>query len=145
MINRPVDRRRYWAGRCGGARVAPTLEGLVTGPSAALRVSEVATLRSARFTAVPPIRTPALDALAAVATWVEPTYDFWVDLVEGRIDVLLSQGGEVWDHDAEVVILEAAGGVFRDPRGGRRLDLRGGTYVNGALAAEVAALLDRST
>lgn len=143
VINHPVDRRRYWATRGAGARAATTTNGIVVGPERNVQVSEVATLEEARFTAVPPMETPALDALRSVAIWVDPTYDFWVDVVEGRLDVLLSQGGEVWDHAAEVVIFEEAGGCFRDPEGGRRLDLRGGTYTNGALATAVGALLGR--
>ena len=143
VVNHPVDRRRYWADRAGGAHAAATQDGVVVGASRRVRVSATARLEDVRFTAVPPVPTPALEALRAVATWVDPTYDFWVDLVEGRLDVLLSQGGGVWDHAAQVVILEAAGGVFHDPHGGRRLDLRGGTYTNGGVAGEVGALLGR--
>lgn len=140
VINHPVDGRRFWATRGAGARAATTDDGIVVGPERDVRVSEVKTLADARFTAVPPIETPALDTLRSVATWVEPTYDFWVDVAEGRLDVLLSQGGEVWDHAAEVIIFEEAGGCFRDPQGGHRLDLRGGTYTNRALADEVSLL-----
>lgn len=143
VINHPVDRRRYWASRGAGARRAATDNGVVLGPSRDVQVSDVASLQDARFTAVPPNETPALEALRAVATWVDPTYDFWVDVAEGRLDILLSQGGEVWDHAAEVVIFEEAGGCFRDPQGGHRLDLRGGIYANGTLAAELGDLLGR--
>ena len=143
VINHPIDRRRYWATRGAGARGAATENGVVVGSDRDVRVSAVARLDDARFTAVPSIETPALQALRAVATWVEPTWDFLVDLAEGRLDVLLTQNGEVWDHAAQVVIVEEAGGCFHDPEGGHRLDLRGGTYTNGVLAAEVGALLGR--
>jgi len=41
-----------------------------------------------------------------------------------------------------VVLVEEAGGRFRDPAGGRRLDLHGGIYTNGRIDAELQALLD---
>lgn len=100
-------------------------------------------LHEARFMAWPPLSTDDEATLGEVVAEVEPSIDFLADLLEGRIDILLSQGGEVWDHAAEVVIVEAAGGRFRDPVGGRRLDLRGGTYTNAALEGEVGALLRR--
>jgi len=55
----------------------------------------------------------------------------------------LKVDGSLWDHASEVLILEEAGGRFRDPTGGRRLDLRGGTYTNGKLDAQVGAVLGR--
>jgi histidinol-phosphatase len=143
VINQPHDQRRYWAVRGGGTRAALTERGLPVASERPVRVSEVSALADARFTAVEPIDTPALQALRRTATWQEPTPDFLIDLLEGRIDVLLSQGGAIWDHAAEVVIVEEAGGRFHDPAGGHRLDLHGGTYTNSALAAQVGALLSR--
>ena len=143
VINRPVDGQRYSATEGAGTRASATERGLVVGPERTPRVSSVAKLDDVRFTAIPPIDTPALATLRSVCTWVEPTYDFMIDLVEGRIDVLLSQGGEVWDHAAEVIILEEADGRFHDPLGGRRLDLHGGTYTNGAVDAAIGSLLQR--
>ena len=49
----------------------------------------------------------------------------------------------MWDHAAEVIIAEEAGGRFHDPAGGRRLDLHGGTYTNGVLDTAIGALLER--
>jgi hypothetical protein len=83
-----------------------------------------------------------LDA-AALATPVPSSPDFLVDLLEGRIDVLLSQGGEVWDHAAEVAVVEAAGGRFRDPRGGHQLDLGLSTPKDGVSNVPYGGLRSR--
>lgn len=143
VINHPQDQRRYWGVRGERARCATTSGGLISGPERTPAVSRVAKLSQARFMALPLVASPDLDRLAEVSTQVPTTMDFFVDLVEGDVDILLSQGGEVWDHAAEVVIVEAAGGRFRDPLGGKRLDLRGGTYTNEALEQPVGALLQR--
>jgi histidinol-phosphatase len=144
LVDHPVDRHRYhWVAGGGPTRATDTADGARSGTERAVRVSDVDRLEDARFMAWPRRETPALHALRAVATEVEPTMDFLVDLLEGRIDVLVSQGGDTWDHAAEVAVVEGAGGRFRDPRGGRRLDLRGGTYTNAALEGPVGALLGR--
>jgi histidinol-phosphatase len=142
VINHPADGRRYWATKGNGTTAASTVEGLVVGDERRVQVSSTAALEMARFTAWPPLETPRVLALRQVSEWVEPSLEFLVDLLEGRIDVLVSQGGEVWDHAAEVVIVEEAGGKFRDPEGGRRLDLRGGLYTNRAIDAELLMLLE---
>ncbi len=141
VINHPHDGRRYWGTPVDGARCAPTTQGHVSGPERVPVVSKVAELSEARFMTLPAIASPELDLLAGVATQVPTTMDFFVDLVEGRIDILFCRGGEIWDHAAEVAIVEAAGGRFRDPLGGRRLDLRGGCYSNAALEEPVQSLL----
>lgn len=143
VINHPQDRRRHWGVRGDGAWSATTTDGIVAGEPREVRLSAVDRLVDARYMAWPPLQTNAEATLADVATAVEPSIDFLADLLEGRIDVLLSQGGEVWDHAAEVAVVEAAGGRFRDPVGGHRLDLRGGTYTNAALEGEVGAVLGR--
>lgn len=143
VVNHPQDRRRYWGVRGVGAWSATTADGIVAGVPVDVRLSAVTRMADARFMAWPSLLSDAEATLAAVATAVEPSIDFLADLLEGRIDVLLSQGGEIWDHAAEVAIVEAAGGRFRDPVGGHRLDLRGGTYTNAALEGEVGAVLGR--
>lgn len=143
VINHPLDCRRYWGVRDDGAWSATTTDGIVAGQPQEVRLAGVGRLVDARYMAWPPLKSQAEATLADVATAVEPSVDFLADLLEGRIDVLLSQGGEVWDHAAEVAVVEAAGGRFRDPVGGHRLDLRGGTYTNAALEGEVGAVLGR--
>lgn len=143
VINHPLDARRYWGVSGGGAVRAAATAGIVSDNEEPISVSRISRLRDARFMAWPPLNTDDEVTLRAIATEVEPSMDFLADLLEGRIDVLLSQGGEVWDHAAEVAIVEAAGGRFRDPVGGRRLDLRGGTYTNAALEREVGTVLQR--
>lgn len=144
MINQPVDRRRYWATRGHGTRTAPTDDsGLVDGEARTVKVSTTAELADARFMALVPAPEGVPVSLRETAQQMETTADFIIDLIEGRVDLLYCQGGEVWDHAAEVILVEEAGGRYRDSEGGRRLDLRGGTYCNGALDTELGALLGR--
>lgn len=133
--------RRYWATRGSGAwRARLTRDGW--GPATPVQLSDVRTLAEARVTVWQPSASPAAFALrAAAGRWVPPDPAFFPRLLEGRVDVLLSIGGEVWDHAAEVAIVEEAGGRFEDPRGGHRLDLHGGLYTNGRLHEEAAALV----
>lgn len=143
LINQPADRRRYWTGSDHRALAAVTEAGRVVGEVWEPTVSTCDDLRAARFMALPPTPTEDLERLRAVATQVPNSPDFFTDMTEGRLDFLFSQGGAIWDHAAEVAIVEAAGGRFRDPRGGRRLDLRGGTYSNAALDQQIGQLLGR--
>ena len=143
VIGIPADGVRYWARNGNGTLAASTVDGLVVGPERPVRVSSSADLGAAVFTAVPPTPGPALETLVAASLWVACTRSFFVDLLEGRIDYFLSQGGEVWDHAAEVILLEEAGGRFRDPAGGRRLDMRGGVYSNGHLDEAIGSALGR--
>lgn len=102
VINHPQGRRRYWGVRGDGARSATTIDGIVPGEPREVPLSAVDRLVDARYMAWPPLQTNAEAILADVATAVEASIDFLADLLEGRIDVLLSQGGEVWDLAAEI-------------------------------------------
>ena len=114
VINHPHDRRRYWGARGERARCAPTSGGRVSGPERTPVVSSTSELSAARFMALPSVPSPALDRLAAASTLVPTTMDFFVDLVEGDIVILLSQGGEIWDHAAGSFVVEQAGGRVTD-------------------------------
>jgi histidinol-phosphatase len=141
LIDRPASGTRYWATKGQGAfviQVGPTLERSL---ARRLSVSSHADLATARFSVVPDRETEALAALRSACRPIALSPDFIVDIVEGRLDVLLCQWGDIWDHAPQVIIVEEAGGTFCDPAGGRRLDLRGGVYTNAALAAHVRTVL----
>lgn len=129
VVGFPADGFRYWAQRDSGTLAGATIDGVRDGPERAVRIDATSVLSDPRCTATPATPGPALDLLLATGRWIEPDRYILVGLLEGRIDVFLSQGGEVWDHAANVIVFEEAGGTFRDPVGGHRLDLRGGTYA----------------
>ena len=58
----------------------------------------------------------------AVTTWTDADMNDILDVAEGRCDAVLSAPGEIWDHAPNQLLVEEAGGRFRDARGGRRLD-----------------------
>ncbi|CAN5817669.1 histidinol-phosphatase [soil metagenome] len=140
LINHIADGRRYWATRGGGAWSADLADGELA-HQRPLQVSSVTDLKDARVTAWPPVDTPAVRRLRTVGTWIEPDSYFLRRLIEGEVDVLLTTGGQVWDHAAQVIVVEEAGGRFQDPEGGRRLDLKGGLYTNGHLHDAVVTFL----
>jgi fructose-1,6-bisphosphatase/inositol monophosphatase family enzyme len=61
-------------------------------------------------------------------------------LLGGELDLLVVRHGDIWDHAPAVLLTLEAGGGFRDPEGGTRLDLRGGFYTNGVIDQELAKL-----
>lgn len=101
VVNHPQDRRRYWGVRGVGAWSVTQL----TASSQACRWTSASQRshgwRTPVFMAWPSLLSDAEATLAAVATAVEPSIDFLADLLEARLDVLLSQGGEIWDYAAE--------------------------------------------
>jgi histidinol-phosphatase len=130
VITRPAEGSSWWASRGGGAWAS-------TGDQ--LQVSDTATLRDAKVAGYVPPGSVWKDRVAEIARWVDTPSPI-LELIEGRVDAVLSEGGFEWDHAPAVVLLEEAGGRFTDPRGGRRIDLRGGLYTNGHLDDQLLAL-----
>ncbi|MEY2472296.1 MAG: histidinol-phosphatase [Actinomycetota bacterium] len=145
LVDCPAMARRYWATRGGEAFSARTV-GTRLADQQSLSVSAITTLSSARFSANAVVlandsRNATL--LAAQSTWTEKTTHYVLDLVEGRVDVvLLEDYGDSWDHAAWVVIAEEAGGVFFDLDGGRSIETRHAVYTTSHLEAAVRAVLD---
>lgn len=129
VITRPVTGQSWWAARGSGAWGSPARR---------LAVSPTASLAAARVGGYvrPDSRWRA--TVTAAATWVDRASPI-LDLLEGDLDAVLSEGGYAWDHAPAVVLLAEAGGRFTDPAGGRRIDLRGGLYTNGHLHDALAA------
>ncbi len=136
VITRPVERRRWWASRGGGAFTA-----IDDARPTRLRTSPVGALTRARITLWPPEPSPLLNALQAVGVFVPPDWSLLGRFLAGEVDAIIARTGSIWDHAPAVVLAEEAGGRFRDHRGGRRLDLRGGIYTNGRIDAALDNLL----
>lgn len=135
VITRPVEDRSWWAAKGAGAWASPGRR---------LSVSVTASLPAARVGGYMRPGSPWQAAVTASATWVDSTSPI-LDLIEGDLDAVLSEGGCAWDHAPGVILLSEAGGRFSDLRGGRRIDLRGGLYTNGHLHDLVAATADRAS
>lgn len=145
IITRPVHRRKWWAKRGEGA-----FESVLGHPDVALAVSSVDTLAHARVTAHPNAANPVVTVLRGAGIWTEAEtpmtgwHRYWGcmgGLLHGELEAVIAASGGPWDHAPAVVIVEEAGGRFRDPAGGHRIDLGGGTYSNGRIDDELEALL----
>lgn len=128
LITRPALKQRWWAIRKGGGfhndgTKAPTV----------LATSKVDRLDEARVTMWPPRPGALLNRLQSLDGWTEPDWTTVPRLLRGELDVLITAGGGPWDHAPVVVLTEEAGGSFWDHDGGRRLDLGGGVFSNGAI------------
>ncbi|HUF99822.1 MAG TPA: inositol monophosphatase family protein [Ilumatobacter sp.] len=75
---------------------------------------------------------------------VEPAYDDYLDVIEGRLEALIFPCPGVafaWDHAPSVILIAEAGGRFRDPSGGARTDAGSGLFTNGLVDAELDAAI----
>lgn len=131
VITRPLDGAVWHAVRGGGAMAGDR----------PVRVSDAASLGAARVSAWQPVACPEVDVLRELPGWVEPDANAFLRVIEGQLDVVVSLGGFVWDHAPTVLLLEEAGGVYRDRKGGRRLDVQGGVYANAHLCDVAGRLI----
>jgi histidinol-phosphatase len=83
-------------------------------------------------------------ALAKHMTWVEDDYSIFEELLRGKVDAVIDDGGQPWDIAPRVALIAEAGGVFRDPHGGSRIDLGGGLYTTRQLEPLLSRLLTGS-
>ena len=127
VITRPAERRSWWAAKGQGAW---------TSSGTRVRVSTTALLDDATVSGYTVPESAWQTAISTVATWVDADSPI-LELIEGRVDAVISEGGFEWDHAPAVILLREAGGRFTDPDGGRRIDLRGGLYSNGHLHDQV--------
>jgi histidinol-phosphatase len=127
VISRPTLGRSWWASKGGGAW---------SSEGHRLEVTATSSLADARLAGyvLPGSRWRA--EVARKGTWLHSASPI-LDLIEGRLDAILSEGGFEWDHAPAVVLIREAGGRFTDLEGGERIDLRGGLYSNGCLDDEI--------
>jgi histidinol-phosphatase len=128
IITRPTEWRRWWALRGHGAFESTSGEPLAS--ARRLAVSRTASLRDARVGGLVEPGSSAAAAIARRARWIEHGVSAIAALLDGALDAVLDEGGDVWDQAPAALLVTEAGGVFRDPRGGSRLDLSWGLYSN---------------
>jgi histidinol-phosphatase len=129
LISRPAERRSWWATKDGGAW---------SSDGRRLQVTTTPALDGARVAGYVVRGSPWGAAVSARATWVDSQSPI-LELLEGRVDAVLSEGGFEWDHAPAVVLVHEAGGRFTDPEGGSGIALRGGLYSNGRFDGELWA------
>jgi histidinol-phosphatase len=141
VITRPVLGAHWWAARGRGAHrvdAASPTEGT------RLRVSDCTELAQSRVSvwAQP---NPLTERMRQRALWVEPHIDNLLGLIEGHVEAVVDAIGEPWDHAPRVILVTEAGGTFRDPDGGRRLDMRLGIYSNGHIDEQLDRVVAGAT
>jgi histidinol-phosphatase len=156
MVSSPVAGFRWYASRGDGAwklTVEPT-DGLVTSFEGAvperLYCSSVGVYDTATVTAVPPAgfllgwRSPMAAGLQrGVASRAASFAYYGTAVAEGALDAVVIMNGGPWDFAANSLIVEEAGGSWRDLWGGRRIDTSTMVFTNGHLTDDVLALAAR--
>jgi histidinol-phosphatase len=130
VITRPTEGRSWWAAMGQGAW---------TSSGTRLHVSTTEVLDGATVSGYTDPESLWQMATSAVATWMDSDSPI-LELIEGRVDAVISDGGFEWDHAPAAILLSEAGGRFTDLEGGTRIDLRGGLYSNGHLHDQVLRL-----
>jgi histidinol-phosphatase len=127
VITRPAEHRSWWAA---------TGQGAWASSGTRLHVSTTEVLDGAIVSGYTVPKSRWQMEVSRVANWVDADSPI-LELIEGRVDAVLSEGGFEWDHAPAVILLHEAGGRFTDPNGGTRIDFRGGLYSNGHLHDQV--------
>jgi histidinol-phosphatase len=139
VITRPGVKRRWWAVRGFGAYTSGGDAPLAT--DRPLRVSDQRGLDQARVGGYVPSGSDSHVTLSTRMTWVTDPVSIFAAMLEGSVDAMIDDGGQVWDVAPRKLLVTEAGGGFRDPHGGGRLDLGGGLYTNGHLEKAVTDVL----
>lgn len=135
VVTRPLLDTRWWATLGGGAFRS---EG--AGRAHRLVVSDRADLATAR------IRLWNDDAeqaarIRGATEWADADMNDILGVAEGRCDAVIGAPGEIWDHAPVQLLVEEAGGRFRDHQGGHRIGVGRADFSNGVIDAELDALL----
>ncbi len=130
VITRPIYGQRYFSTRGGGAFRFDAGSGDTT----QLRVSTTSELSKSRVCVWSHQPAETLQAWASGFVLVRPSsLDNILEVAEGGLDAVIESAGKIWDHAPAMLLVTEAGGAFRDPRGGRRLDLGASRYTNGLI------------
>jgi histidinol-phosphatase len=135
VVTRPMLDARWWATRGGGA-----FRSVGDGSPERLAVSTRTELATAQ------IRLWNDDAehaawIRSATVWTDADMNDILGVAEGRCDAVIGSPGEIWDHAPTRLLVEEAGGRFRDDRGGDRIDGGRGHFTNGVIDAALDALL----
>jgi len=135
VFTRPTESARWWAVSGGGAFVT------AGDGSRRLRISQATSLERARVGGLVEPASRAAASLARQARWVSDDVSIIGALLDARVDAVLDEGGAPWDLAPAALLVTEAGGVFRDPHGGERIDLAWGLFTNARLEPQVRAAI----
>ncbi|MFI9306711.1 inositol monophosphatase family protein [Streptomyces triculaminicus] len=139
VISRPTEGRRWWARHGFGAYASPSARPLST--TQRLRIPRAAlTLEQARVGGFLFPGSP-VGAVQERMRWTESSLCLVGDLLEGRVDAVIDEGGHVWDRAPAALLVREAGGHLDDLRGGSRLDGPWLVYAGSGVARELTGLL----
>jgi histidinol-phosphatase len=135
VITRPMLDARWWATLGGGAYRSDG-----GNPPQRLAVSTRAELATAQ------IRLWNDDAdhatrIRGATVWTDADMNDILGVAEGRCDAVVGSPGEIWDHAPNQLLVEEAGGRFRDHQGGHRIDIGRAHFSNGVIDGALAELL----
>ncbi|MFD3759342.1 inositol monophosphatase family protein [Streptomyces sp. NPDC058622] len=139
VLSRPTERRRWWARSGSGTYASAGAEPLSAGRRLRMPDDTVA-LRSARVGGFLFPDSPAARVQTGT-TWVDAPVCLIGDLLEGRVDAAVDEGGHVWDRAPAALLVREAGGDVDDLAGGHRLDGPWLVYARRGLAAELTGRL----
>ena len=139
LVTRPLESHCWWAVRGEGA-FGSRLDDVRAEPKR-VTISQARTIHEARVAGIGDRSSREMETLTRLNGWTQPKTHSFDGIASGELDVVVILSGQVWDHAPCVLIVEEAGGRFRDRRGGRRLDLLGGVYSNAHLTEPMGELL----
>jgi histidinol-phosphatase len=134
VVTRPMLGAHWWATLGGGAFTDGS------GGPTRLRVSVRRDVAGAE------LRLWSSDAdhaarIRAATAWTDADMNDVLGVAEGRCDAVIGCPGDIWDHAPNQLLVEEAGGCFRDAQGGHRIDVGRATYSNGVIDVALAELL----
>lgn len=140
VVTRPVLGQRWWASRGGGAYVGGLVRSDVR---SSLDVSRREKLDEARVSGWLFDDDPVKARLRSLPSWVEPLdLDTIMRVAEGELEAFVDgTASQIWDRAPFVILVEEAGGRYRDRKGGRDLSLPGGLFTNGHVDAQLDEFL----
>lgn len=146
VITRPRLGMVWWASRGGGAFSGPMgvsadARAISATPPTRLRVSTITSLSEARVSSWTD-DAAVIEAIERLTVSLQPDMNDILGIAEGRHEAVVGSRGEVWDHAPAVLLVEEAGGRFRDHHGGNRIDIGPGHYTNGVIDSALAPVID---
>jgi histidinol-phosphatase len=135
IITRPILGMHYWGSLGQGAW--SSRNGEPASVAQRLRLTSHSDLATAKVVGFDDGHTPLVEAVRTAAHWIEDEPMMIDAFLEGRVDALFDVGGHVWDQAPLALLVPEAGGLFRDPLGGSRIDCGFGLYCNPDLHAQL--------
>ncbi|WP_331747029.1 glucose-1-phosphate thymidylyltransferase (plasmid) [Streptomyces sp. NBC_00853] len=139
IMSRPTQGRKWWAGKGLGAFSNPGWP--ISSESRHLSLPDVSSVENWRVGAFLMPESKASSILSNRFNLVDSKLSLVGDLLEGRVDVVIDEGGSVWDRAPAALLVQEAGGCVEDLRGGQRLDLPWLVYSKHGVSGVLTKLL----